>query len=148
MSYALWKDGQQVSPNYTFRYVSPAQEEPQDPKNCFITLLSPNTKQPLTLEMDEAPQAGLQVSYRAQVFPQINQEIDEEGSPYLMGLLSFEWLEMGPIRSVSDGSLATIQGGLARSLPFTTPLGEQKLLLRAYTWRWGNCETIVTVTAF
>ena len=145
--YSLWLGEQQLSPQYSFRYIADEimLTDPEQ-KSCVLSLVRPELEISIDSSLDEAPQAGIQVTYQVQVYPLINEQIDEEGSQALMGLVSLEWLQNTESRMVMQGTVASINGGIARTAPFTTPIGEQKLLLRAFTTRWGQCERIVRLT--
>ena len=145
MSYTLLLDGITQAEN-TLRYITRPQAEEGlmiDGPECAVELESPDPTLPLTQSLDQAPEAGVQVSYTARVFPMIDGVIEITGGNVLGGLMSFEWLSSNEVRAVSNGVIATISGGLARSIPLTSPSGEQKLLVTAHTLRSGRCEKVI-----
>lgn len=145
--YALWRGEQKLTESNFFRPIQVfPPTETESNRNCFIQLESPDPKLPVSAEQDEAPQAGIQRSYTIRIFPVLDGEVDLQGSESLMGLASFEWLSADS-SSDQKGIVAEIYGGLARSKPFTTALGEQKLKVTAFTTAWGKCEELVTFTS-
>jgi hypothetical protein len=146
--YALWRNNIQISDAYTFRSL-PLVADPLPPieQECVVVLESPDPKVMVTSALDEAPQAGIQRRYSARAFPSRGGMVDQEGGLALMGLVTFEWLAVNDEYVVNDGIVASLYGGLARSEPFSTPLGEQKLLITAHTVRWGRCTSIVSFSS-
>jgi hypothetical protein len=146
--YALWRNDIQISDVYTFRSL-PLVADPLPPieQECVVVLESPDPKMMVTSALDEAPQAGIQRRYSARAFPSRGGMVDQGGGSALMGLVTFEWLVVNDEYVVNDGIVASLYGGLARSEPFITPLGEQKLLITAHTVRWGRCTSIVSFSS-
>ena len=144
LNYALYRGEDRLSAIYSFRELPPRDHQSLEasPPQCEVYIESPDPKLPVTSALDQAPQSGIQLSFSARAFPVRDGALDISGGGSLMGVATFEWLEAGEQRSTSAGTIATISGGLARTAPFTTPLGEQKLLVTAYTVRWGRCESV------
>ena len=145
IEYTLILDGKQQSESVRFRKRVPSGEGELDliSPQCEVYLDSPDPKLPITPSRDQAPEDGVQIIFAARVFPVLDNRPDIESSEFLSGLMSFEWLNARSDRLVHKGVLATISGGLARSQPLTTPFGEQKLLITAYTSRSGRCQQVV-----
>ena len=134
--YALWYDEVQLSAFYRFRPLHISREvERTELRECFAILEYPDPKMMVNETVDEAPQAGIQRSYGVRVFPSVDGVIDQEGSSNLAGVVTFEWISVGETERQHGGVTASLYGGVARSEPLTTPLGEQKLFVTAHTVR-------------
>ena len=109
---------------------------------CLISLDAPDLKAPVREVDDRAPEAGIQRHYEISVYPMRGDELLFDEAPYVSGLATFQWLSVNDEANEQASALAPIISGRARSTPLTTPLGEQRLLVRAITERGVRCREI------
>ena len=148
VSYQLLIDAVGVTSSYRFKRLPPVRDEVSPPTSeCLINLDAPDPKSPVSARDDRAPQHGIQRIYQVSVYLTRDRIIDMEESASLSGLVTLTWLTVSAELPPEEGALLTLSGGRARSLPMTTPLGEQKLLIRALTERGARCARVIEFTS-
>ena len=148
VNYQLFIDAVGVTSAYSFKRLPPIRDEVRPPTSeCLINLDAPDPKSPVTARDDRAPQYGIQRVYQVSVYLTRDRVIDMEESASLSGLVTLNWLTVDTESPYEEGILLTLNGGRARSRPMTTPLGEQKLLIRALTERGARCTRVIEFTS-
>ena len=149
VSYQLLSGTSEVTSSHSFKpIIDEAGEVSPLEFECLINLDSPDPKTPVSARDDRAPQAGIQRIYQVSVYISRDRVIDVEESTSLSGLVTLDWLSVDSHAAHEPGTLLTLSGGRARSTPINTPLGAQKLLIRALTERGASCDTTIEFTSF
>lgn len=148
VSYQVLAGEQATGLSQSFKWIEPTRPlELSNQIGCLINLDQPDPKRPVTADQDRSPEAGIQRHYEVSVYATRSGELSLEESQYVSGLVTFQWLSVDESAEVGPSTLAPLIEGKARSAPLTTPLGAQRLWVRALTERGARCDEIFEMTS-